>query len=112
MEHKLQGLYGAEVRGWLHDDGELRVDVRESTEDVWVKVHEEQLVSRRWLDAFTRELMVKVAHVLPTFLTTHTHTHANHSFSSHYNMSAFSGIFYASLEKGAFLAFHWNPSQS
>ena len=71
--------YKVTLSNSLHIDDKLWVDVREPTEDILVKVHQEQLVSRRWPENFCRELPVKVADVSRTFLkntfdiTTHIH---------------------------------------
>ena len=56
----------------LNVDDKLWIDIREPREDIWIKVHQEQLVSGRWLNSFARELMVKITHISWTFLKMQT----------------------------------------
>jgi len=57
---------------WLHVHDKLRIDIREAAKDVLVEIHQEQLVGRRLFKTLTRKLVVKVADVFWTFLSTQT----------------------------------------
>jgi len=62
--------------GHLHIDNKLWINIREPTKDILLEIHQKQFVSRRRPKSFTCKLMVKVAGVIWTFLTTQTQTHS------------------------------------
>jgi len=67
---------------WLHIHDKLWIDVREPGKDVRLEIHQEQLVSWRRPKSFTGKLMVKVADISRTFLSTQTQSHSIQSLTN------------------------------